>query len=452
MGRTEDKDLSGLTEQLEELAIAKSEVEASLSAAAIVVTDAETETNTPSRRGSNAETPDKCKDSSRKKGGSSSSSILSPSRFLRRSPRRQKIISIIENNSLESIAKLIKSGRARNIILMTGAGISTSAGIPDFRSPKTGLYANLQRFNLPYPEAIFDMEYFLERPEPFYVLAKELYPGNFKPTVSHMFARLLQDKGVLLRHFTQNIDTLERIAGVDEDKLVEAHGSFYTGHCISLDCREQYSQEWMRDLIFADRIPHCERCGSLVKPDITFFGEALPSRFFECADKDFGDCDLLIVMGTSLQVYPFAALINYPAGDVPRLLINRERVGDSMTRGVGFDFDMRNGGFYRRDAIFEGDCDVGCLRLIELLEWEENLKALMDEFESRPLATSTKSPNKAAVPEAAAQQDNSSTTSLGEEEPASLTKDETLADEGGLAAALDRLDLEALPPTKDNQA
>ncbi len=80
-------------------------------------------------------------------------------------------------NSLSDVARLIRDGAIKNVIIMAGAGISTSAGIPDFRSPDTGLYANLQRFRLPYPEAIFTLGYFKKKPEPFYVLAQDLYPG-----------------------------------------------------------------------------------------------------------------------------------------------------------------------------------------------------------------------------------------------------------------------------------
>ncbi|KAK3093843.1 hypothetical protein FSP39_020873 [Pinctada imbricata] len=168
---------------------------------------------------------------------------------------------------------------------MAGAGISTSAGIPDFRSPGTGLYDNLQKYNLPNPQAIFSLDYFQENPEPFFILAKELYPGVFK-----------------------NIDTLEAVAGLSPERMVEAHGSFRTGHC--LKCKKEFTQEWMKDEIFADRVPKCTlaECEGVVKPDIVFFGEALPERFRECVQSDFSDCDLLIILGTSLIVQPFASL------------------------------------------------------------------------------------------------------------------------------------------------
>lgn len=110
----------------------------------------------------------------------------------------------LTGRTIESVGDYIKSGRAQKVVVMTGAGISTSAGIPDFRSPGTGLYANLARLDLPYAEAVFDIQYFREKPEAFYTLAHEIYPGRYRPTIAHSFIRLLHDKGILLKHFTQN--------------------------------------------------------------------------------------------------------------------------------------------------------------------------------------------------------------------------------------------------------
>ena len=91
--------------------------------------------------------------------------------------------------------------------------MSVAAGIPDFRTPGTGLYDNLAKYNLPEPTAVFDMAFFRENPKPFFDLSKELFPGRFVPTKTHYFLRLLCDKGLVHRVYTQNIDTLERIAG-----------------------------------------------------------------------------------------------------------------------------------------------------------------------------------------------------------------------------------------------
>ncbi|XP_015682155.1 NAD-dependent protein deacetylase sirtuin-2 [Protobothrops mucrosquamatus] len=287
---------------------------------------------------------------------------------------------VLEELTLEGVTNFILTEKCKNIVCMVGAGISTSAGIPDFRSPGTGLYANLQQYNLPYPEAIFEIGYFKQNPEPFFTLARELYPGQFKPTVCHYFIRLLKDKGLLLRCYTQNIDTLERVAGLDPEHLVEAHGTFYTSHCISSTCKKPYSLEWMKEKIFGSLTPRCEKCQNIVKPDIVFFGENLPPRFFTLMQSDFQNADMLIIMGTSLQVQPFASLVSRVPANTPRLLINKEKTGESdpfmslMGLGCGMDFDSEKA---YRDVAWLGDCDEGCLALAELLGWKKELEELV---------------------------------------------------------------------------
>ena len=245
-----------------------------------------------------------------------------------------------------------------------GAGISTSAGIPDFRSPDTGLYANLARLDLPYPEAVFDISFFRDNPLPFYTLAQELYPGKYRPTVSHCFSRLLSDKGLLLKLFTQNIDCLDREAGVPEDRIVEAHGSFAHSHCIT--CKSSFPGDIMRQAVSKRDVPHCliPQCNGLVKPDIVFFGEQLPDEFHRNRSLP-SSADLCIVMGTSLTVQPFASLPDFCSNGVPRVLINLERVG-----GLGSRPD---------DVLILGDCDAGVRRLAAALGWESDLEALWDK-------------------------------------------------------------------------
>ncbi|PVD26760.1 hypothetical protein C0Q70_14438 [Pomacea canaliculata] len=292
---------------------------------------------------------------------------------------------ILEEVSFEGVAKYITSGKCQNIITMVGAGISTSAGIPDFRSPGTGLYDNLQQYNLPHPQAIFMIDFFKENPKPFFVLAKELYPGSFKPTPCHYFIKMLNDKGLLLRHYTQNIDTLERVSGLPEDKIVEAHGTFHTSHC--MECGKVYSLSWMKEKIFADEIPHCEEadCGGVIKPDIVFFGESLPQRFAECASLDFKKCDLLIILGTSLVVQPFASLAHRVSASTPRLYINLEKCDSSdmlmaMLFGGGFTFDAENN---TRDVFKKAMCDEGCYELAQLLGWGDELQSLVKKEHER---------------------------------------------------------------------
>lgn len=205
-----------------------------------------------------------------------------------------------------------------------------------------------------------------------------------------------------MRHYTQNIDTLERIADIPDEKLVEAHGTFFSNHC--LGCRKPYSMEWMkgtcRDLshraaiitprncvfflekIFDDIIPTCTECNRLVKPDIVFFGENLPDKFYRLPAKDFKKCDLLIIMGTSLEVQPFASLIERVNSDCVRLLINREAVGETSgsLRSVLFSEGLHfNQPGNKRDVCWLGDCDDGIKHLarelgFEVIQYTSNVK------------------------------------------------------------------------------
>ncbi|KAF9262944.1 NAD-dependent deacetylase sirtuin-2 [Marasmius fiardii PR-910] len=270
---------------------------------------------------------------------------------------------------LKSLARYIESDTCKNVVLMLGAGVSTSAGIPDFRSPKTGLYANLARLKLPYPEAVFEIGFFHINPVPFYTLAHELYPGKYRPTPTHSFIRLLSEKGLLSMCLTQNIDTLERRAGVPADKIIEAHGSFAKQRCVK--CKTPFDDEKMKDMVMnfskKKEIPRCERkhCQGLVKPDIVFFGEALPPEFMKGRGA-IQKADLLIVIGTSLTVHPFASLASHPLLSCPRVLINLDCVGD-------FDEDDES------DYILLGKCDEVVQDLCRLLGWEDQLNQLWEE-------------------------------------------------------------------------
>eukprot|EP00608_Synchroma_pusillum_P004428 CAMPEP_0198440066 /NCGR_PEP_ID=MMETSP1452-20131203/57395_1 /TAXON_ID=1181717 /ORGANISM="Synchroma pusillum, Strain CCMP3072" /LENGTH=326 /DNA_ID=CAMNT_0044160681 /DNA_START=15 /DNA_END=992 /DNA_ORIENTATION=- len=290
--------------------------------------------------------------------------------------------------SVRAIAEVLAT-RARRVVIMQGAGASTSAGIPDFRTPGTGLYDNLQKYNLPKPEAMFDIDFFLSNPAPFYDLARSLFPDNFTPTPTHFFVRLLQEKGVLLRCYTQNIDALERAAGVNPELLVEAHGSFGTAHCIK--CREEYDPSYVRQCVNGEGedgaspeggagealVCRCRSCGGLVKPDIVFFGENLPGRFFQLREQDMAEADLLIVIGTSLKVYPFADLMNELNPRAPRLLLNMERVGEAdlgPSLDHGFRFDHADN---YRDAELLGAADDGVRLLCDLAGWRGELEELI---------------------------------------------------------------------------
>jgi len=114
---------------------------------------------------------------------------------------------------------------------MTGAGISVSAGIPDFRSPGTGIYDNLKEYDLPTPEALFNVEYFLENPQAFYKFAQHFDLTNYNPTPTHYFIKILNDKGIMQLNMTQNIDNLEEKTGIDMKKVIQCHGANRGAHC-----------------------------------------------------------------------------------------------------------------------------------------------------------------------------------------------------------------------------
>ncbi|CAK5047630.1 unnamed protein product [Meloidogyne enterolobii] len=124
-------------------------------------------------------------------------------------------------NTFEDAVELIR--RSKSIMIISGAGISVSCGIPDFRSEK-GIYARLKDDfpELPDPHSMFDIDFFRRNPRPFYAFAKEIFPGQFRPSISHKFIKFLEEEGKLLRNYTQNIDTLERLAGINN--LIECHG------------------------------------------------------------------------------------------------------------------------------------------------------------------------------------------------------------------------------------
>lgn len=304
---------------------------------------------------------------------------------------------------LDTIVDILSREDAK-VVFFVGAGISTNCGIPDFRSPKTGLYSNLQRLNLPYPEAVFDIDYFRKNPKAFYTLAEEMMPEKFLPSRFHYFIKLCQDKHILKRCYTQNIDTLERVAGLQDDYVVEAHGSFAKNHCI--ECHAEMSTPVFRALM-KKGVPKCPVCKGLVKPDIVFFGESLPRKFFKSWDSDMeDDYDLAIVAGTSLKVYPFASLPQEVSEDVPRVLINRELCGD-------FEDSPRDD-----DIVFLQDCDSLMEQLARRLGWENDLEALIAEGRKKLNASNGVGEVKTEVKETAEANEANEATKPVKEEPA----------------------------------
>jgi len=278
------------------------------------------------------------------------------------------------NPNLKQICAGLKSGRYKNVVVMTGAGMSTAAGIPDFRSPDKGLYATLKKSypELSRPEEIFDLSYYKENPKPFCKLCRELDLcgiGNtkYKPTKAHYLSLLLSKKKILRRAYTQNIDGLDLATGLNPELLVEAHGGGRSASCV--ECGEAQDVEQVRKVIQENGVPKCTKCSGLCKPGITFFGEELPKRFAELKEDDFCECDLLIVMGTSLQVAPFCNLVTDVGRLIPRLLINLTEVKTEF-------FLFKHEKNYR-DVFVKNTCDAGVQRLVDLCGWKSSFAKLM---------------------------------------------------------------------------
>lgn len=280
--------------------------------------------------------------------------------------------------TLESLAKDLANSKYKNIVVLIGAGMSVSAGIPDFRTPGTGLYSRLEEYNLPYPEAIFELGYFKQNPAPFVDVAKAIWPGQTdgpQPTLAHSFVALLEKRGLLKRVYSQNIDGLEKLAGVSQDRLIECHGHFSTCSCIKFMCKRKGDidpQACQDSYVTKGEVMKCPDCGSFVKPDIVFFGEELPAIFVDNINQDTDDCDLLIVMGTSLLVAPVASIPNWVGKKVPRLLVNRDLVGSFATAARKAENIQ---GYQTRDVFVQGDCDDGAQRICELAgkDWAAQL-------------------------------------------------------------------------------
>ncbi len=230
--------------------------------------------------------------------------------------RRQRLQHI---NSIDQVVQLLLT--SQRIMVISGAGVSVSCGIPDFRS-ETGIYSRLGEFNLHSPQDMFDINFFKSSPQTFYSFAMEIYPAKFEPSVTHRFIKLLQDKGKLLRNYSQNIDALEQRAGIE--RVVQCHGSFSTCSCIK--CGLKRPGNAIEEEIMSQKIAKCPQCQpeALVKPDIVFFGEPLPRNFDTYFDKDQGTADLLIVIGSSLKVAPVGDIPGILPPHVPQILINME--------------------------------------------------------------------------------------------------------------------------------
>ncbi len=201
---------------------------------------------------------------------------------------------------------------SKRIVFFGGAGVSTESGIPDFRSVN-GLYN--QKFDYP-PETIISHSFFLKNPEYFFRFYREkMLPLGFSPNITHKKLAQWEEVGKLTAVITQNIDGLHQKAG--SHRVLELHGSVLRNYCMK--CHKSYSAEYVKN---SQGICRCD-CGGIIKPDVVLYEESLDSQVLEKSIYAIAQCDLLIVGGTSLTVYPAAGLLRYYPGH-RLVLINRD--------------------------------------------------------------------------------------------------------------------------------
>ncbi|MBQ9886747.1 MAG: NAD-dependent protein deacylase [Lachnospiraceae bacterium] len=212
--------------------------------------------------------------------------------------------------ALETLRQWIEE--SDNIVFFGGAGVSTESGIPDFRSVD-GLYN--QQYDYP-PETILSHSFYLSKTEEFFRFYKnKMICREAKPNKAHLALAKLEQEGKLKAVITQNIDGLHQEAGSEE--VLELHGSVKRNYCER--CHKFFDEDY---ILQAEKIPYCDECGGVVKPDVVLYEEGLDSYIMDKALRYIYDADVLIIGGTSLTVYPAAGLINYYRGH-KLVLINK---------------------------------------------------------------------------------------------------------------------------------
>lgn len=263
-------------------------------------------------------------------------------------------------NKYQEIVEGLKNNRFKNILFITGAGISTAAGIPDFRS-KEGCFAQVQKkYNLLYPEQLFQISSFTKNPRPFYDFCKGFNIDNCKPTKTHLFMGYLCKKKLVKKIYTQNVDGLELKAGVPMNKMVFAHGKITEAACPV--CKKEYDINILKnEYVMKDRIMYCTLCKNPIKPKVIFYGECLPLSFifnFVCTVR----CDLAFIMGSSLKVVPFNKLPGKVSSSAWRVFVNKEIVYNM------FNFDD----VYSKDLFLGGYTDQIIEQLVKDVGWEND--------------------------------------------------------------------------------
>jgi NAD-dependent deacetylase len=211
----------------------------------------------------------------------------------------------------EELAGLVHESRCT--VALTGAGVSVPSGIPDFRTPESGLWANVD------PMEVAHIDVFDRDPERFWSYYRPRFAslGDKRPNRAHEALAELERRGLLAGTITQNIDRLHRAAGSRE--VVEVHGSIATSSC--RECDTSYELEQVEALFDADGVAICAACGGAVKPDVVLFGEMLPEAAIGRAQELAATADLMLCVGSSLVVHPVAALPELTLSSGGRLAI-----------------------------------------------------------------------------------------------------------------------------------
>ena len=220
-------------------------------------------------------------------------------------------------NKIETLLKYIKE--SNNIVFFGGAGVSTESGIPDFRS-KDGLYNQHDvQFDKYSPEYLLSKDCLYVNPKVFYEFYKQkMDTRNIEPNITHKVLARLEEIGKLKAVVTQNIDGLHQKAG--SRNVYEIHGTTQRNYCSQ--CKMKYNKDFLFNT--KEAIPKCE-CGGLIRPDVTLYGENLPDKDVSSAIDAIKSADMLIIAGTSLQVYPAANFIYDFRGD-HLVVINKEEL------------------------------------------------------------------------------------------------------------------------------
>jgi len=213
------------------------------------------------------------------------------------------------SDDFERVARIIES--AEKVVALTGAGISTESGIPDFRSPG-GLWTRYD------PSVYATYEAFINDPTKFWEMSAELHPllEGAEPNHAHIALAELERLGKCEAVITQNIDNLHQEAG--SSIVLELHGTYRTGTCLS--CGRSFDYHEIKELGLKGVIPVCASCDGTIKPDVVFFGEPLNAAVLHGAIEYATNCDLMLVIGAGLEVFPAASLPSYAHRSGARLL------------------------------------------------------------------------------------------------------------------------------------